>query len=312
MELKVECACGTRFAFDVEPVDGKMPFSVNCPACGTDGTETANSIIASSAPKTSPAMRPKLGIARTPSHASPAPAAAASSPAPAAPTSPAPSVSGTAAKGASKPKRQSFILGVLGAMVGGAIGLLAWYLVIKFTNREFGLLAWGIGGLAGIGARIGMSNGSPALGAVAATCALVAILGGEYLAIRNFIKDFVHNTSTLGYDMKMAEAKAAVELKTDADIKKHLAEKSDSTETDASRITAKQVSDFKKNELPEYKAWVGGKPSREEFEATTWNAFQEKMSIWDIVKTSGSFWTVLFVFFGISTAWKIAANEDAA
>jgi len=25
MEIKIECGCGTRFKFDVEPVNGRMP-----------------------------------------------------------------------------------------------------------------------------------------------------------------------------------------------------------------------------------------------------------------------------------------------
>lgn len=36
----------SRFAFDVEPVNGRMPSAVACPACGTNGTDAANEIIA--------------------------------------------------------------------------------------------------------------------------------------------------------------------------------------------------------------------------------------------------------------------------
>jgi hypothetical protein len=44
--LKIECSCGQRFAFDVEPVHGRMPAPVACPSCGADGTVVANSLIA--------------------------------------------------------------------------------------------------------------------------------------------------------------------------------------------------------------------------------------------------------------------------
>jgi hypothetical protein len=44
--IKVQCACGQRFAFDVEPLNGRMPSSVACPVCGADGTAAANQIIA--------------------------------------------------------------------------------------------------------------------------------------------------------------------------------------------------------------------------------------------------------------------------
>ena len=44
--VKVQCACGQRYSFDVEPVNGRMPAPVACPVCGADGTATANSLLA--------------------------------------------------------------------------------------------------------------------------------------------------------------------------------------------------------------------------------------------------------------------------
>ena len=48
--LKIQCGSGQRYAFDVEPVDGRMPSSVACPAYDADGTAAANEIIARSSP----------------------------------------------------------------------------------------------------------------------------------------------------------------------------------------------------------------------------------------------------------------------
>src|SRR5258705_1690543 len=44
--VKVQCSCGQRYAFDVDPVDGHMPAPVKCPVCGADGTLAANELIA--------------------------------------------------------------------------------------------------------------------------------------------------------------------------------------------------------------------------------------------------------------------------
>jgi hypothetical protein len=44
--VKVQCGCGQRYAFDVDPVDGHMPAPVKCPLCGADGTLAANELIA--------------------------------------------------------------------------------------------------------------------------------------------------------------------------------------------------------------------------------------------------------------------------
>jgi hypothetical protein len=45
MEIRVLCHCGTKFKFDVEPVHGRMPTPVSCPACGVDATGQANAVI---------------------------------------------------------------------------------------------------------------------------------------------------------------------------------------------------------------------------------------------------------------------------
>ena len=45
MDIKVICECGTKFSFEVVPVNGHMPVAVKCPSCGTDGTAKANVVI---------------------------------------------------------------------------------------------------------------------------------------------------------------------------------------------------------------------------------------------------------------------------
>jgi hypothetical protein len=44
--VKILCACGQKYAFEVQPRDGKMPAPVACPVCKRDGTAEANRIIA--------------------------------------------------------------------------------------------------------------------------------------------------------------------------------------------------------------------------------------------------------------------------
>jgi len=43
--IKIICPCGQKYAFEVMPVDGRMPSSIRCPRCGADGTAVANAII---------------------------------------------------------------------------------------------------------------------------------------------------------------------------------------------------------------------------------------------------------------------------
>jgi hypothetical protein len=46
--IKIQCECGQRYAFEVEPVGGRLPSPVACPACGADGTAAANAAISQS------------------------------------------------------------------------------------------------------------------------------------------------------------------------------------------------------------------------------------------------------------------------
>src|SRR5207249_9461336 len=77
--VKIQCGCGQRYAFDIEPVNGHMPGAVACPVCGADGTSAAESVIAQSLAAQAP-----VAVARLrPAIAAPSMAlASAASPAP--------------------------------------------------------------------------------------------------------------------------------------------------------------------------------------------------------------------------------------
>lgn len=55
MELKLFCPCGTKYKFDVEPVNERMPWPVSCPSCGREGTADANEILRQTFASTNPA-----------------------------------------------------------------------------------------------------------------------------------------------------------------------------------------------------------------------------------------------------------------
>ncbi len=93
MQIKILCPCGTKFAFEVEPTNGRMPVRVPCPECGNDATELANAAIAEQltpaggsppAPAPQPSAPPKVRVRAVMSK--PAEAAAATPP-PTPPTS---------------------------------------------------------------------------------------------------------------------------------------------------------------------------------------------------------------------------------
>ncbi len=44
--VKIYCVCGQKYAFEVQPHDGRMPVPVACPVCKRDGTADANQLLA--------------------------------------------------------------------------------------------------------------------------------------------------------------------------------------------------------------------------------------------------------------------------
>jgi uncharacterized protein YxjI len=64
--VKILCVCGQKYAFDVEPYNGRMPSSVQCPICKADGTAAANEILARSLPPTPVAAPAPVASLRPP------------------------------------------------------------------------------------------------------------------------------------------------------------------------------------------------------------------------------------------------------
>ena len=205
MELKVVCDCGQKYKFDVEPVNGFMPFKVNCPVCGADGTRAANAILAGQFPIASPVTSfPPPPPASVPAPSAPPPiapvpgglrinrpshSAPASAPAPIAPANEAPPPPATGSRrpfevaAAQNPaKKPSFGMGLLGGFIGALVGVTIYFLVFKFTGYRIKLLAIGVGALAGWFADfLGKGEGSKELGGITAVLVLAGVVGAQYL-----------------------------------------------------------------------------------------------------------------------------------
>lgn len=82
---------------------------------------------------------------------------------------------------------------LLGGLVGGAIGVVAWVLIGYYANFEIGWIAWVIGFLSGFGVRYAGSmddqEGSAAKGVMAAAIACGAILIAKIIVVAMFVGD---------------------------------------------------------------------------------------------------------------------------
>ncbi|MGA2787801.1 MAG: hypothetical protein ABSF60_09770 [Verrucomicrobiota bacterium] len=210
MDVKIVCGCGQKYIFEVDPDNGLMGTSVNCPACGADGTQEASEILAQIFPEPAlEAVPPPTAAAaagpirvnlpvRPPMAASPPPPAPMASTAgePPLPSAPRPitSVRSPALAAASKPKAEeecNLMLGVLGAILGAALGAGLMYGFFLLTDARFPLMGTGIGALSGLGARILARGTDTSLGVIAALVALLSTAGTLYLMFGDMAGMFV-------------------------------------------------------------------------------------------------------------------------
>jgi hypothetical protein len=199
MELKVACQCGQNFKFDVEPVNGQMPFAVSCPACNADGTAAANALISSQFPPAlvivppPPPIAPggaKLQMTRS----APAPAVAATPP----PLASADTIFSPPPIGAIKPistdKKSrpqedgefSLVRGITGAVAGAGIGCAIMFAFWQWAHFRFPLMGIAVGAAAGYGARWLARGTDTTLGMITAVIAGLSVTGTYTVMYGNF------------------------------------------------------------------------------------------------------------------------------
>lgn len=318
MEIKIECPCGQPFEFDVEPVNGRMPCEIKCPACNQDATALANDYIKLTLPK---------GALRIPLAAiSPAPTPPPEEglrinrpqAAPAAPAAPAPSISQVASAfkstmtletGSTKSKLDGggFLKGVIGALVAALLGMVGWYLLIKVTGYQIGYAAWGVGALTGFGARVLGASGSTKLGVCAGLFAFIAIIGGQFLVVRSFASEEFDKIGFTSYQEQMDTANVAVKLQNDDETKAFIAKQD---EIKVEEVSADRLKEFRETDLPKYRDFIDGKPSKAEFTSR----FNRAMNSWgvqfEMLKESLGIFTLLWLFLGVGSAYKLGAGTN--
>ena len=164
-EVKVTCACGARYKFDLELAEREMSSAVTCPGCQADLTPLANEeilnypakhapILAAPSAAPSPAAAatgiavvsdpfgpaptgksgPNLKPMEVPKHVRPPPGTKPVAP-PARNASPAakPDAQRPVAKPAAASGQPNLVMGIVGGVVGSLIGAVLWFAFLKST-----------------------------------------------------------------------------------------------------------------------------------------------------------------------------------
>ena len=284
MEIKILCSCGSKYKFDVEPVDGRAPTELACPKCSSNWTETANAIIAQSlgtaplavatAPSVPDAHR-AAGPVRVALPAKPGIRLSNQQQAPAEPEAPAESGE-EAAPGASVPSKKrfrpkiatvdvlkedgpdwgKFWLGVGGALIGAVIGALLYYFLFIAGIRSK-LVALAVAAAAGGCARLIGRKGSNELGLLTAIFSLLAILAAQYFAARVWFFEEDERFAKEYFEEMVVESKevvAAIPNGTDDEIRAYLVkwQSDDDDVIDPATITPEEIQSYREEYLTTY------------------------------------------------------------
>lgn len=198
-----------------------------------------------------------------------------------------------------------FVLGCAGSALGAAVGAAIWFGVAHTTNYEVGWIAWGVGGLAGLGMMLGNRGGSgPIPGAVAALMAVLGIVSGKLLVFNTVIAPFaaaIHQDSASPRE-DLASMTAAENLEAqgkDESLSDEEWEKAHAAEVERIRPEIAGLSDAQvRDRLAERKAAL-----EKEFRAMAGRQFFASMF---------GFMDIVFFALAMMTAYKLGARSAAA
>lgn len=212
--------------------------------------------------------------------------------------------------------------GIIGGVLGGLIGAVIWAAISYFTGYEIGWIAWGLGGLVGLGCVLAAKSTGKLLGAAAVVITLLSILAGKYAAVHFGIR------SEIGSEQEVLQ-NALAEIQLDEVVVSYLADEIiQQRQANGENIQwpsgvnpqeASQKSDYPPDVWSQASSrWEGFSPQeKEQYRDQLAERIQTNVrAFFSEVSTSGflsSFGPLDVLFFGlaVATAFKIAARGSA-
>ncbi|HZV34786.1 MAG TPA: hypothetical protein VFB72_09465, partial [Verrucomicrobiae bacterium] len=139
---------------------------------------------------------------------------------------------------------------------------------------------------------------------IAAICAAAAIFGGQFLYVNSVVNKVVARKVSSAYAVKTVAAGTAIKAKTDDEIKEWIANKE---KKNVSQVTAEEINEFRTKTQPEMQQFLDGTPSRAQFEADLRAKLSSLSMKYEIFQKTISLFTVLFVCFGVASAYRIGS-----
>ena len=210
---------------------------------------------------------------------------------------------------------------IIGAAVGAIIGAVIWAVISATTGYEVGYVAWGIGLLVGIAAKVLGGQGKT----IAAVCALLtlgSIFVGKMMAVhygvqRELRKMVEEGPTRESYDEARRDAEDFAQLESQDDYPAYMVSHGFSEAEDPSGVTAEEIEDFTTfqvprltefhNETPDFEEWRDQERKRvEEIVAE----LADNIPLAEAVVEDLGIFDIIFALLGLVTAYKMVAGGE--
>ena len=264
-----------------------------------------------------PAATPRLAVPHS------APIAIAAEPAPAPVLAAAPPVR--------PPKIEmepSFTRGLVGIAAASFVGLLLWFGITVLLGLKIKWIAIGIGAMIGWAGQAFAKEKSLRLGIAAASATALVVLFGLLWSARHEAFQAVNESLDEMWKEQVAYAKGAVQAsRSDKELLAFLQENGtgdlefseDEEEAEdfiirasannSAADDAKELADFRKNELPKLRNIANGKVSRSQFEREHRPIMEAVYTIGFIIGSTFKIKILVFIGIAIGAAWKLTSGQ---
>lgn len=197
----------------------------------------------------------------------------------------------------------------MGAIGAGLVAMTLWWASIHYLEFRWGILAWIVGGIVGVGGRLAGGGSSQTLGLLCGACALAAIVGGQFIDARIQLSSWVQETIDEAYAEELATAQKAVKAETDDQIREHLAAEYsfESDRTKPEDITVAEIANFKE-ERKRHRDMLDGKITKQEFSKDIEEVSNSGAANFVLLLNSIGFKGIIFLILGVGTAYKLGSG----
>ena len=210
------------------------------------------------------------------------------------------------------------IAALIAPVIAAVLGAFLWYAIAIHLEYEFGAIAWLIGGAIGFAALVSGARGE-AVGALCGVLALLSIFGGKYMSISEQQAEFAALLSSEMvvdsiemrefYEEEMTDARLYSRLDGDeASLRQFMVERQYSEFSSPTQVSDEEMDIFLEYTAPRLIDIAANRPSFDEWRDNNLGQSIADMSTLDLLVDSLTWIDLLFVLFGVGTAFRLASQ----